>query len=590
VNRNRWARVAPVAAIVIFTCALASAPAFGDTAPPMTTPNITAPIDASTVAGDVALSASSSAPSVQFSLDGVPFGSAVPAVAGVASTDWPTWGFANGSHTWTAADCNDFGCNTELSTPVTVALDDASPAVTSPIDGATASTSIGLTATASGGGLAFFVDGLRVGFDATAPYAFAVAGPLTPGAHTAYVQECDTADTSCAGPTSPIVSFTVKTLHPRITAVSPNPFSPHADGRSDTTTFRLNLPDIEQVSFFVKNAGGQVVNGPHTPGALGTGNHTFVWNGKNNLRNIVNDGVYTIVVTTSAPSGSVTLHGTATATVRVDDTPPGLSGVRGNGSTFYPVRDGYLDTFSPKVTVNEAARIWLDIYNSVGTKVREISQSHAGTGTFAITWNGLNAAGRLVLGGTYRFVFVAQDPAGNRRTSPNYRVRVRHERLVNKAVTLTRYGASGSIRSTDWSCTGYSYGLSSFAHGVWLANVCNEKLDGPQALYAFETFTVPGAARYNSIRVESYGSTVSAPEAIGALIYNSSTHSWNNVKAIVLAKNRTSAWSNYGTVSAAGHVSGGRAVQVSIYVPDSNPPQDYDLGSVEITVAYSVLR
>ena len=166
-------------------------------------------------------------------------------------------------------------------------------------------------------------------------------------------------------------------MHPGITSVSPNPFSPNHDGNDDKTSFRIHLFGTADVSLRINNMNGKLVWGPHTPGKLTSGDHTYQWDGKNNASKIARDGTYSIVVTTSAKSGNVTLHGTATATVRVDNSASTLSGITGNGNTFYPVVDGYKDTFRPKVHVNEGGSLWLEVFTMSGTKVKFISHRHA---------------------------------------------------------------------------------------------------------------------------------------------------------------------------------------------------------------------
>jgi flagellar hook assembly protein FlgD len=556
---------------------------------PATVPAITAPADAASVAGDVVVTATSTAPSVQFFLDDVALGAPVAVAAGVASTSWSSWGAANGAHTLTAADCNDAGCNVTVSTPVGVTLANTDPTVTAPLDGATTGTGVTLQADAGGGGLAFFLDGAEVGFDGTAPYSFDVAGPLTVGDHTASVTECDTVESACDGPVSSTVTFTVATLQPQITSGSPNPFSPHHDGRDDKTSFHLHLPDAENVSFSIQNVNHTIIQGPHTPGMLGAGGHSITWDGKNNSGKIAGDGTYTLVVTTTATVNGADLQGTATRTVRVDDTPTHFKGITGNGFTFYPVTDGYLDTFGPKVTVDEGGGLWLEIYNSSGSKVREIAFPHASKGTMQFHWNGRTAGGGLLKAGTYRYFFKAQDAAGNRSLSANYHVNLRHEHIVNKTATLHHDGRDGVLSTTDLSCTGASFGLSAFPHGVWLDNVC-PRSDGDQVIVGAYTFTAPGAVRYNNVRLRSYGNTIDAPEAIAAIIFNWSTHGYDTIGGALVSQNNVNAWTNFGTVSTTNRVSSSRAIKVVIGVPNITPPEDYDIGLVELTVSYSVLH
>jgi flagellar hook assembly protein FlgD len=584
--KSRKLAIAVGATVFVLMVTLAVPPAG---AAPITVPAITTPTGGSTVAGDVSISATSTAPSVQFYVDAAPIGAPVAVVSGTATSDWLSWGRANGSHALTAADCDGTGCNASLSPTVSVTLNNAAPTVTSPVNGATTSTSLTLAATAPGGGLAFFVDTVQVGFDATSPYSVPVAGPLAEGAHSMSVFECDSAGTICNGPTA-TAGFTVKLLHPQITSVVPNPFSPNGDGRNDRLAFKVHLPDPESVSLSVQNGNGQPVWGPHTPGPTGAGDQVFHWDGRNNSNKIAGDGIYTIVVATTATQSGAALHGTAQAPVRLDNTGPAFSGITGNGATFYPVRDGYQDGFRPRVHVGEGGGLWLRITNGAGALVKLVAQPHANAGYFYVTWNGTNRANQLVPQGAYRFNFIGADAAGNRRSSAAGVVHVSHAHLVNKSVTLVQNGDAGSISTSDTNCTGYSYSLSAYAHGVWMDNVCDESYDGFQIIGADYTFTVPGAARYNSIRVGSVGNTINAPENILSAIYNYSAGQWDVVGGSRLGQDNVSLVSNFGTVAGAGRVSAGHHVTINIAVPDTEPPQDYDIANASITVSYSVLQ
>jgi flagellar hook assembly protein FlgD len=379
----------------------------------------------------------------------------------------------------------------------------------------------------------------------------------------------------------------VKALHPLITSVSPNRFSP----RLAKTVFRIHLAGPEHVSFAVRNANGRIIEGPHTPGALGAGTHKFTWSGRNNNGLIAGDGLYKIVVTTTAKSGGKTLTGTASASVRLDATAPRLSGINGNGMTFYPVVDGYSDTFGPKVHASEGGSLWLEISTPSGSKVKVVAHPHAGAGTFQLTWNGRNTAGAMVPDGAYRYHFVAADRVGNRSGSANMTVYVSHQTLVNKSVNLTLNGNQGTILTSDASCTQYSYAISSFTSGVWLDNVCDQEIDGFQTISGNYAFAVPGAVRYNSIQVATYGESIDIPSPVGSIIYNYGTGSWDPIGSTDITQYGTAAWSDYGTVGGAGHVSAANIVEIGIGVPDSALfSEDYDVGAVGITVSYQVLQ
>jgi flagellar hook assembly protein FlgD len=584
---------AALVAVVVATWGLLAAPASAD-GEPTTTPTITAPADGSNVSGDVQIQATSTEQQVQFYENGVAVGVPVATSGGTASTTWSTWGDANGGPVvWTAADCNDIGCNAVQSTGVSVSVLNDAPAITSPLDGTTTGPLPTFAATVGGGSLAFTLDGNVLGVVSTPPYQIPVGNPLADGAHSMWVTECNAAGTTCNGPTS-TSNFTVVTpvLHPTITAVTPNPFSPHVDGRNDSTSFRLHLPGAETVTWSVRNSLAQTVNGPHHVGVLATGDHVFKWTGRNNANQIVADGTYTFVVSTSAPSGGLTLHGSVSAPVRVDDAASRVSIAAGNGVTFYPVVDGYADKFGPKVSVNEGGAVWLQILTTGGTLVNSIPKTHPAAGTFQVLWNGRNRANVLVPAGAYRFRFLAQDVAGNRSATGLGTVYVSHRHLVNKSVTLTKNGAAGVPFSTDPTCALSSTELSVYPLGLALGNLCDSNVVGAQVTGAEYVFTVPAAIKYNSIKLVSVGRTHTAPEIVAGLVYNYNTADVSVMGTSRLGQSNTNLVSVYGPVGAAGRVNGSRHVDVAVTLgdgPGADSFFDYDIARVSIVVAYSVL-
>jgi flagellar hook assembly protein FlgD len=586
----RGASAAVVMTVVAWGLCATPASAVGE---PATTPTLTSPTDGANVSGDVGISATSTEALVQFYENGVAFGPQVATSAGAASTTWSTWGLSNGGPVvWTAADCNGAGCNPVQSTAVSVNVLNAAPTITSPLDGSTTDPFPVATATAPGGALAFAFDGAAIGIDTTAPYSEPIAGPVADGQHTLQVTECDASGVVCNGPiATSIFNVVTPTLHPAITSVAPNPFSPRVDGRNDTTSFRVHLPDAETTTWSIKNALSQTVNGPHAAGALGVGDHVFKWNGRNNANQIVADGTYTIVVETSAPSGGLTLHGTASAPVRVDDTASAVRIAAGNGATFYPVVDGYLDNFGPKATVNEGGTVWLQIYTTTGTLVSQTGLNHAAAGTFPVLWNGRNRANAIAAAGAFHFRFLTQDAAGNRSATGLGTVYLSLRHLVTKSVAITRNGNPAVVGSTDPSCTGYSTTLTKFAHGLELGNWCDENVDGPQLVVAEYTIALPGAIRYNSIRLQSLGRSDSTPQIVGGLIFNFPAGEFDLLGTSPIARSNVNLTSIYGTVPLAGRVNAARQVKVGIAVGDGpgGPLVDYDIGTVTIVVSYSVL-
>jgi subtilisin family serine protease/flagellar hook assembly protein FlgD len=556
-----------------------------DTLRPDSAPVLTQPADTATVAGVVPLSASSTAAKVRFSVNGTPVGAPVATVAGAASTTWTSWGGANGPRTVSAVDCSlgDL-CNT-ASTPVSVTLANAAPAITSPTASQTLSGSGTFTASASGGGVAFMIDGVRRGFDAARPYTLTYpVSSLTDARHTVQARSCSVTGLQCAGPVSPLVSFTAKSLHPRITSVAPSVFSPNGDGRYDTDKVTYVLPDTQFVRFQVRNAAGVIVRGPVNIGTQSAGTKSLIWNGLLNTGGRAANGSYTLELATSRG----VLRGSAVALVRVDRTAPTMSSLTGTGTTFYPYPDSYRDTFSPRFTLSERATITMTVRNRAGTLVRNVAGARA-AGATSITWNGKNTAGSRVAAGTYYWTLTAQDLVGNRRASARYSVIVNARHLVTRTATLSRRGAQYySAGGSDPSCTEASKPLSDFApNGLWLLNACDASSDGYQIAGATYRFTLPAAHSYTSLKFTTYGNSLFSPSTLGAAFTRWATGSFTFTPEITV---RGNAWRTIGTVAPTGLVSGSRVVETTLYVPnDYTSASDYDASYVRVLVTYKVL-
>jgi flagellar hook assembly protein FlgD len=553
---------------------------------PDSAPELTQPVETATVAGVVPLSANSTAAKVRFLINGTPVGAPVATVAGAASTTWTSWGAANGPLTVAAVDCSlgDL-CNT-ASTPVSVTLANAAPAITSPTPSQTLSGSATFTASAPGGGVAFMIDGVRRGFDAATPYTLTYpVSALSDAGHTVQARSCSVADTACAGPVSPLVSFTAQSLHPRITSVAPSVFSPNGDRRYDTSTMTYVLPDTQYVRFQVRNAAGVVVRGPSNIGTLSAGTRRLTWNGLLNTGLRAANGSYTLELVTSRG----VMRGFAAARVWVDCTAPTMSSMVGTGTTFYPYPDSYRDNFSPRFTLSERATITMTVRNSAGAMVRNFAVTRAAAGATSITWNGKNTAGSRVAAGTYYWTLTAQDAAGNRRASARYSVLVNARRLVTRTATLSKRGAQYySAGSSDPSCAGASRSSSDFApNGVWLINACDPYY-GTQIAGATYRFTLPAATSYTSLRVTTYGNSIFSPSTLGAAFTQWATGSYTFTPELSIGS--ANAWRTIGTVTPTGLVSGSRVVETTLYVPnDYTSASDYDISYVRILVTYKVL-
>ena len=137
----------------------------------------------------------------------------------------------------------------------------------------------------------------------------------------------------------------------------------------------------------------------------------------------------------------VTVRGLVTHTVRLDTTAPNFSALTGSGAGFYPYPDGFRDTFTPAVTLNEAGVLTLAVRTSGGQTVRVLRMSEP-AGRVSLTWNGRDAANHQVAAGTYRWSYSVVDAASNARSTAGYTVSVSSQRLVAKSAVLTRNGVS----------------------------------------------------------------------------------------------------------------------------------------------------
>jgi flagellar hook assembly protein FlgD len=550
---------------------------------PDTTPTLTAPADGATVAGEVVVTATSTAPKVLFLVDGAPLAVPMPVIDLAVSTQWVTWGLSNGSHTVGAVDCSSTDeCSTSVAqVSVTVAND--APVVTSPAAGQTLSGSATFTATAPGGAVAFLVDGDYAGLDTSFPYALTYpVSSLTDGTHSLQVLSCSSSDV-CDGPASASVSFQALSLHPRFTSLSPTLFSPNKDGRRDTTKATYYLPDTESVRFQVRNSSGTVVRGPVGLGTKARGTYSYVWNGLRNDGSRAPSGTYKLELLTSRAITGGTLRGSAVASVRVDLAAPAMSSIAGNGVRFYPYRDGYRDSFSPAVTLSEASTVTLTVKSGTGKVVRSLSTAKT-AGRHAITWNGRNTAGSIVAAGTYYWTYTAQDAAGNRRTTARYSVIVSSKRLITKTATLVRNGSSFHGAGGSDSCADADTTLSDYTYGVWLTNFCTYDYQIAAAIYRF---TLPAAHSYSSLRIDSYGYSMGSA-TLGALFTRWGTDTYTSTHQITTSTSER--WRTIGTVSASGVVSSGRVVEPIVYLPnDTYTFTDYDVAKVRLVVTYKVL-
>ena len=252
------------------------------------TVSITSPADGSNFASGAAVAIAANAAdtdgtvaSVEFFVDGVSVGldNTAPYEASYTAVSGP--------HALTAKATDDDGGQT-VSTAVNITVDTANVAptvsITAPVNGATyttgAAVAIAATAADTDGtvtSVEFFVDGVSVGVDNSAPYEASYTATLGAHALTAKATDDDTAST-----TSSVVNITVtdpSNLSPTVSITSP------ADGASynlgDVVAIAANAADadgtVASVEFFVDGVSIGVDNSaPYTANYnAATGSHTL---------------------------------------------------------------------------------------------------------------------------------------------------------------------------------------------------------------------------------------------------------------------------------------------------------------------------
>jgi subtilisin family serine protease/flagellar hook assembly protein FlgD len=476
-------------------------------------PSVTSPAADAVVSNVVGVDVTTqnAPPAVRLMVDGLPVGAPVAVVGDAAHLTWTTYGLVNGAHTVGAAVCDSVGaCGSSGSVSVTVT--NAAPTITSPKVGQVASGLFTVSATAPGGGVVFLLGTTKIGSDTSSPYSVPVNfSSFADGTYTLTVKSCSQTLSLCNGPTV-ARSITVKSLHPALAATAV--FSPNGDKRLDVMSGTVTLASTQKVYWTVRNAAGTVVSGSHLLGYLAAGKHGFTWNGLSNAGKRVPDGLYTVQVSTSNATSTkpATLFGWVSRQVRVDDTAPVMS-VTALSSGFYPYPDGYRDTIAPKVTVNERGTLSMIIKNSAGKVVRTIVVNHSAAGTFTMTWNGIITGNVRAPAGTYKYFFLAQDLAQNRRSTVTYSVYVSAAKLVGTAVSTTVTPAASKTQLVIGSCSalfndptwsgGYDYesGYDFFQYGA-----CPDPSDPYLDVVGSEhQLTLHSAVRYAGLSVVATG-------------------------------------------------------------------------------------
>lgn len=543
--------------------------------PPAGTPTITAPA-ATPVSGVVTLTANSSAGRVQFAVDGHNVGGQVAVNGGSASTTWSSFGQANGVHTVTAFDCTATGECSSTAATTSFTLANTAPAVTAPAAGSLQWGLFTLSATSTGGGVAFLVDGVRRAFAGAAPYsAMTTSTGLSIGNHTLQAVQCDATGATCHGPASPGQTLVTNSLSLSMKGAAPVTISPNGDGVHDATTITYSLANTQSVQAFVFSSTGQRIRGPLNLGSQAAGTHTWGYQGINNSAQIVPNGQYTVWITTTRGSAK----GAVSTLIAIDTTPPRFLTLSAP-QIFYPVRDGYNDTFTVSGSQTKSVRMQLVIDDATGAHHVTIVSQAKGPGNFGITWDGRDSAGHFVPAGNYSWWLVATDSAGNHAQTGRHSIVASAHHLVARTTTVDLNGSaifdqdSGPI---DTCATENVVGTS-----VEMTSSCGF---GTFAGVAAWRFTLPTEIRYESMQL-SIWLTHNTTSDLLEFVYDSDASLEGVSEITPPIVNGSTAVVTFDSVPTAGRVLQNQIVE-PMAVLDSNGT--VDISHARVTLTYDAL-
>ena len=212
-----------------------------------------------------------------------------------------------------------------------------------------------------------------------------------------------------------------------------------------------------------------------------------------------------------------TLTGTAARTVRVDVVRPKVTSVATTYGTLYPHHDGYRDSTILSARVSEASSVIVKVTKPSGGTVWSGHVTRSSAGTAKLTWRGTSSAGHALPAGRYHFRFTVTDAAGNVTRGPTKAITVSTKKAVKRSWVKTvtaRSASGGGYQRTDASSTVQLY--DAFGTGALRFHASSSG-----AVRTVNHVTLPSAAAYVSVRVDTYGRGISGGKAYLAFIDDS---------------------------------------------------------------------
>lgn len=353
---------------------------------------------------------------------------------------------------------------------------------------------------------------------------------------------------------------------------TPAAISPNGDGRADRTTATYTLRAAATVIVAVRDAAGRTVR-TLASGQRAAGAASVTWDGRRSAAAgspLVADGTYAIVVSATTPSGTWAIAVPVSVSIR------GVAVAGVAASPVFPFVDGYRDRSAITFTQAGTATTTVYVYPGTSTKaVRALSQGRRVKGKVAASWDGRDAAGRIVAAGSYRVRVRTVDAGGVVRWSGYAPVTVSAKRLYSAVWTATLPGDARDPRSFTTSVDLTSIGPSTtFAGGIRMRS------DSPdERAVAFWSFAHPAWTVVREVRV----SLDTARSGTG----DAAVGTWNG-----------SAVDAVGWVSDAGGVASFSFPTAAVTPAASSffvaveqaGPGSIDVGSVTVRIAYATLR
>jgi flagellar hook assembly protein FlgD len=194
-------------------------------------------------------------------------------------------------------------------------------------------------------------------------------------------------------------------------SVSASMFSPNGDGTLDTMTARMTATGLIRWGYRVQAVSGTALGSSLRSGTVAGKAPAFTWNGKDSTGAVVADGKYRVTLWAEDVSAN---RSERAFTVAVDKR---AATVVPKASRAFITPDGnrLSDSLRLSWSTNEAVAGAVRIRDRDGKVLRR--WAFGARSSWAATWDGRGADGRVVKDGRYTYQVDGRDPAGNRTVS-----------------------------------------------------------------------------------------------------------------------------------------------------------------------------